>query len=38
MDFGDANHNELVNPGGTLWTWRSAEDYICGQFAARRTG
>ena len=36
MDFGETNDNELVNPGGSLWTWKSVEDYVRGQFAPRR--
>nr|VWO94474.1 Nucleoside-diphosphate-sugar epimerase [Ganoderma boninense] len=35
LDLEEANDNELVNPGGTMWKWRSVEDYIRGQFATR---
>lgn len=27
MDFSNANDNELVNPGGKVWKWRSLEDH-----------
>ncbi len=37
MDFGEQNDNELVNPGGRLWRWKSVEDYVRGQFAGRRS-
>ncbi|PIL27917.1 hypothetical protein GSI_09952 [Ganoderma sinense ZZ0214-1] len=36
LDLGEANDNELVNPGGSLWTWRSVEDFVRGQFPTRR--
>nr|VWO94935.1 Nucleoside-diphosphate-sugar epimerase [Ganoderma boninense] len=30
LDLEAANDNELVNPGGTMWKWRSVEDYVRG--------
>lgn len=27
-DFGEKNDNELVNPGGKFWKWRSVEDVV----------
>ncbi|KAI1791501.1 NAD(P)-binding protein [Ganoderma leucocontextum] len=29
-DFGENNNNELVNPGGKFWKWKSVEDFVRG--------
>ena len=28
LDFSTRNHNELINPGQTLWKWKTLEDEI----------
>ncbi len=30
LDFSD-NSNELINPGQSLWKWKTVEDYLGGQ-------